>query len=266
MLGKMGRFVALALAVLLLGISVQANRRLDALYFGEPPVSYLLPKPELFRYLALGYDKAVSSLLFVHMIGTISWKPEPQSYLNWVSNTAHIINILDPRLYGAYQASAFFLRMQDAYGQDKALEIMKRASTEFDNFEAPLTVAMIYFSDKKDRESAAKWFAIASQRPLAPDYAARIAAGIMNDSDPAAAMELLLGAYCSTPFGFRKANLVREFLAYFERTTLPPEDRAKLINEFIMKIESPSCLESAGDQLAWFTEDLRNEIQKAINR
>ncbi len=267
MLGKWTRILVLVMAFALIGTATAINRKIDAMYYGEPPVTYLLPRPELFKYMSLGYDKAVSSVLFVNLIGSLTWKPEPAAYSDWVYNTVNIIISLDPKLFGAYQAGAYFLRDQGPKGEDRAIELMTKASTISDAFEAPLMVAMVYFGDKHDRENAAKWFAIASKRQKAPDYAARIAAGIMNDSDPQAAMEVLLASSCATPYAARKERLTYEFLAYFEKnTSLSDAERGQLVNQFLTRLNDPKCTTSHEQGFEWVDEKLKAEIQRVIHK
>ncbi|MCW5828203.1 MAG: hypothetical protein KIT79_02695 [Deltaproteobacteria bacterium] len=267
MLSKWSRVVlAVSALALFAGIS-GINRRWAEIYAGEPPVSYLLPKPELFRYISLGYDKAVASAMFTHLVGAISWGVQPEAYTQWVYNTVRIINLLDPQFYTPYVVGGYFLRAQEGNGPDLALQLFASASTVTDLFEPFLMTAMIYYFEKRDLENAAKWFELGSKKPNAPDYAGRIAAGIRYKSDPRAAMELILDAYCSTPMPFWKERYAYEFLAYFEKSDMSPQERTALIQEFINRLMAPTCaLPGDTPSMDWLTPELRQEIRRVMGQ
>jgi len=263
MLGKWSRFLVLAAALALMAGSVLVNRKIDETYFSEPPVLNFLPKPEFVRYLTLGYDKAAGGLLFISMLGNITWKQEPPEYSRWLYNTSRTINYLDPKFFGPYQLAAYALRPQGPEGEDMAIDIMSRASEIYAGWEPLLMVSMIYLMDKKDREMAAKWMALASKRKDAPPSAARIAAGILHDADPHAALELFLESFCIAPIPQRKTILLRDFMAYYRATALTPAERKAYLEEFVIKLESPDCAPPAGGT-GWITDELREEIRGFI--
>ena len=168
---KKRAFVTVTILILI-SILLLLQMRLDRLKGESKKVEELelLPKPEIVKFMVIGYDQFAADILWLRIIQYVGEKAQTEKGWQWFIHTIGVITTLDPKFEYAYQFGGLILSVVASKPVESNNILKEGMKVNPDNWVFPFLIGFNYFDSLRDYNKAAQFISIAAKLPGSPFY------------------------------------------------------------------------------------------------
>ena len=175
--------------------------RLDEEQASTPKLQRFMyvPQGEYLRIAVLGYEHVVADLLWIQAIQTMGERKISLEAGRWLAHALDVITTLDPLFTRVYEAGGMALSMLVPLYEDSNRLLEKGITHNPQIWQLPFQLGFNYYFHLYDDPNAAKYIAMASRLPGAPEYLTPLAARLyVSARAPEVAIDFLTQMYDHT--------------------------------------------------------------------
>ncbi|MCP4869676.1 MAG: hypothetical protein GY898_13265 [Proteobacteria bacterium] len=222
---------------LLVPVLLSAHRHTDAWSPRHRVVDEVkyLPTGRALKATSLGYEQFVADMLWIRttLLFGKRYASQDHDWYSWVFHMIDLATDLDPEFKAAYKYGGTMLRSEGVFIDQSSLIFGKGMVHRPDLWELPFGIGMNYFMFKDDRETAARYIAMAAKTGKGPFYLRNLAASLQSDSgDLDSALIFLQTDLESIPESQKKAREAVEVKIIELKYLIARRDAMDVVTEF----------------------------------